>query len=139
MRVIAAATALVLAGTAPALADHCPKDVMAGMEKRLSADGTAVAYRTDPAKIAVGKPFAIEVVACVDGDKAAAPSRIRVDAGMPAHGHGMNYKPSEKKIGPGHSRFDGMVFHMPGAWQITFDVFEGGKRQRLTEKVRIGR
>ena len=139
MRVMTAATALVLAGTAPALADHCPKDVMAGMEKRLSADGTAVAYRTDPAKIAVGKPFAIEVVACVDGKKANAPSRIRVDAGMPAHGHGMNYKSSEKKIGPGHSRFDGMVFHMPGAWQITFDVFEGDKRQRLTEKVRIGR
>tara|TARA_Y100001934_G_C12052609_1_gene631479 strand:+ start:635 stop:790 length:156 start_codon:yes stop_codon:yes gene_type:complete len=51
----------------------------------------------------------------------------------------MNYKPSEKKLGPGHSRFNGMVFHMPGAWQITFDVFDGDKRQRLTEKVRIGR
>lgn len=64
---------------------------------------------------------------------------IRVDAGMPMHGHGMNYKPSEKKLGPGHSRFNRMVFHMPGSWQITFDVFEGDKRQRLTEKVRIGR
>ena len=139
MRILAAATAVFLAGTAPALAEHCPKDVMAGMKHRLSSDGTAVAYRTDPAQIAVGKPFAIEVVACVDGDKAAAPSRIRVDAGMPMHGHGMNYMPSEKKPGPGHSQFNGMVFHMPGAWQITFDVFEGDKRQRLTEKVRIGR
>ena len=121
-----AAAAFVLAGTAPALAEHCPKDMLAAMENRLSVDGTAVAYKTDPAKIAVGKPFSIEVVACVD-------------AGMPMHGHGMNYTPSEKKLGPGHSKFDGMVFHMPGAWQITFDVYEGDKRRRLTEKVKIGR
>ena len=134
-----AAAAFVLAGTAPALAEHCPKDMLAAMENRLSADGTAVAYKTDPAKIAVGKPFSIEVVACVDGAAATAPTRIRVDAGMPMHGHGMNYPPSEKKLGPGHSKFDGMVFHMPGAWQITFDVYEGDERRRLTEKVKIRR
>lgn len=135
----ALAAVLLLAGTAPALAGHCPKDRLADMENRLTADGTAVAWRTDPAQIAVGKPFRIEVVACVDGKAAKAPSRIRVDAGMPMHGHGMNYTPSEKKIGPGHSMFDGMLFHMPGAWQITFDVYEGDKRRRLTEKVKIGR
>lgn len=133
------AAALALFCAAPALADHCPKDRLAALPGKVSDGGTAVAYRTNPEKIAVGKPFSIEVVACLDGKKHMAPSRIRVDAGMPMHGHGMNYKPSEKKLGPGHSTFDGMLFHMPGKWQITFDVFDGDKRQRLTEKVTLGR
>lgn len=130
-------TSLMIAG--PALADHCPKDTFSALPEQLKDGSTAVAYKTQPAKIEVGKPFSIEVVACVDGEKRMAPSRIRVDAGMPMHGHGMNYKPSERKLGPGHSAFDGMVFHMPGHWQITFDVFEGDKRQRLTQKVSVKR
>lgn len=131
------AASLVAAG--PALADHCPTDTLATLPAQLEDGTTTVAYKTKPAKIEVGKPFSIEVVACVDGKKRMAPSRIRVDAGMPMHGHGMNYKPSERKIGPGHSAFDGMVFHMPGHWQITFDVYEGDKRQRLTQKVSVKR
>jgi len=129
--------ALLAAG--PALADHCPRDTLAAFPEQLNDGGTAVAYKTNPARIEVGKPFSIEVVACVDGEKRMAPSRIRVDAGMPMHGHGMNYKPSERKIGPGHSSFDGMVFHMPGHWRITFDVYEGDKRQRLTQKISVKR
>lgn len=129
--------ALLAAG--PALADHCPRDTLAALPGQLNDGGTAVAYKTNPARIEVGKPFSIEVVACVDGENHMAPSRIRVDAGMPMHGHGMNYKPSERKIGPGHSSFDGMVFHMPGHWQITFDVYEGDKRQRLTQKISVKR
>lgn len=30
-----------------------------------------------------------------------------------------------------------MAFALPGAWQITLDVYEGDKRRRLTEKVKI--
>jgi hypothetical protein len=135
----ASVAAILVFAAAPALADHCPTDKLGAMPDRLAQDGTAVAYRTEPAKIAVGKPFSIEVVACVDGEKRMAPSRIRVDAGMPMHGHGMNYTPSEKKLGPGHSTFDGLVFHMPGNWQITFDVYEGDTRKRLTRNVTVRR
>ena len=128
---------LIAAG--PALADPCPSDTLSKLPEQLKDGGTAIAYQTNPAKIEVGTPFSIEVAACVDGDKHMAPSRIRVDAGMPMHGHGMNYTPSERKISPGHSSFDGMVFHMPGHWQITFDVYEGDTRQRLIRKVSIKR
>ena len=129
--------ALLTAG--PALADHCPRDTLAALPGQLNDGGTAVAYKTNPTRIEVDKPFSIEVVACVDGEKHMASSRIRVDAGMPMHGYGMNYKPSERKIGPGHSSFDGMVFHMPGHWQIMFDVYEGDKRQRLNQKISVKR
>ena len=32
-----------------------------------------------------------------------------------------------------------MAFALPGAWQITLDVYEGDKRRRLTKKVNIER
>ena len=68
-----------------------------------------------------------------------APRRIRIDARMPAHGHGMNYKPSERKLGPGHSRFEGLVFHMPGRWEISFDIFGADARKRLSVTLDVRR
>tara|TARA_R110000868_G_scaffold2930_4_gene19932 strand:+ start:4642 stop:5064 length:423 start_codon:yes stop_codon:yes gene_type:complete len=135
----ASLAALLLVAAAPALADPCPKDRLGALPNKIADGSTTVAWRTDPAKIAVGKPFSVEVVACVDGEKHMAPSRIRVDAGMPMHGHGMNYTPGEKKLAPGHSTFDGLVFHMPGKWRIAFDVYEGDARTRLTRNVTVGR
>lgn len=132
-----AALAAVVIFSLPALAAPCPKDDLGASAKRVTEGRTAVAYRTIPEKIEVGKPFAVEVVACHDGKTA--PSRMQIDAGMPMHGHGMNYTPSEKKIAPGHSVFEGLVFHMPGQWSITFDAFDGETRQRIEQKVRIAR
>jgi hypothetical protein len=136
-RVSALAAALTVSVAAlPALAAPCPKDELGASATRIEKDGVAIAYRTIPAKIEVGKPFRIEVVAC---HGKTAPTRIAVDAGMPMHGHGMNYKPSEKTIAPGHSEFDGLVFHMPGSWTITFDIFEGSSKKRMEQKVMIRR
>ena len=131
-----AAALIVPALAAPAFAAPCPKDELGASATRVEKDGVAIAYRTIPAKIEVGKPFRIEVVAC---HGKAAPTRIGVDAGMPMHGHGMNYKPSEKVIAPGHSEFDGLLFHMPGSWTIVFDVFEGSAKKRIEQKVMIRR
>ena len=136
-RVAALAAALTVSVAAlPALAAPCPKDELGASATRIEKDGVAVAYRTIPEKIEVGKPFRIEVVAC---HGKVAPTRIGVDAGMPMHGHGMNYKPSEKVVAPGHSEFDGLLFHMPGSWTITFDVFEGTTKKRIEQKVTIRR
>ena len=91
-----------------------------------------------PDKIAIEKLFSVKVSACV-GKDSEAPRCIRVYAGMPMHGHGTNYKPSERKPGPGHSAFNGMLFCMPGNWNLTFDGEDGGKCQQLPRKVKIGR
>ena len=45
-----------------------------------------------------------------------------VDADMPAHGHGINTTPVFEKLENGHYRIDGMLLHMPGAWEIYFDL-----------------
>ena len=131
MRVAIAAVALALAPNAAA-ACKLPK-ALAGAPEIETAQARVMWKRLD-GPIRVGKPFALEVAGCL---RAGAVARLRVDATMPAHGHGMNYKPTEKRLGPGWSRFDGFVFHMPGDWQISFDLFGPAGRIRLTTKVTV--
>lgn len=100
-----------------------------------------VAYRFVPPKIAVGSHFALEAVAC-GRNGAAAPAALAVDAFMPDHGHGMNYKATVKRIGATKSggtqfRADGLMFHMPGKWDLYFDVPGTGKSERLTQSVML--
>ena len=47
---------------------------------------------------------------------------IVIDAHMPAHGHGMNYRPTATRDAPGRFRFTGLMLHMPGTWRLTFDL-----------------
>jgi len=51
---------------------------------------------------------------------------------MPEHKHGMNYAPTLKSNGDGRYRVEGLLFHMPGNWEVAFDVRSGGEIQRLT-------
>lgn len=99
--------------------------------RRVAVPGVAVAWRPVPAPIAVGRPFSIELVVCADGD--AVPGRPSVDAWMPAHRHGMNYRPSIAGTPPGPVRADGLLFHMPGSWQMVFELQAGGRRLRLVD------
>ena len=62
---------------------------------------------------------------------------IKIDATMPAHGHGMNYRPVATVAAPGHYRFTGLMLHMPGTWRVTIDVLRGTKRTRLTHEVKL--
>ena len=72
-----------------------------------------VAYRWEPAELKVGQFFAAEVVACRTPGQSRCAS-ITIDATMPAHGHGMNYRPDGHATAPGHYRFTGLMLHMPG-------------------------
>jgi hypothetical protein len=98
---------------------------------RLATPQAEIAYRWEPEKIEVGRFFEAEVVACrVPG--AGVVSRIVIDAQMPAHGHGMNYRPKAAQLAPGRFRFTGLMLHMAGRWQLTFDIFQGETRTRLS-------
>ncbi len=80
-----------------------------------------------------GKLFAIEVRVCP-----ASAVITRVDATMPEHQHGMNYRPSIQRIGAtqdGRWRADGLMFHMPGRWELRFDIQADGRIERLTDTV----
>jgi cytochrome c peroxidase len=60
------------------------------------------------------------VAACAKAGPA--PKTLKVDAHMPAHRHGMNYAPKVTALGPGRWRAEGLLFHMPGRWELVFVV-----------------
>jgi hypothetical protein len=95
---------------------------------RMEAPGVTVVYRTVPPAIVLGRHFAVEAVVCGDG---AAPVLTRIDARMPEHRHGMNYRPTLAPKGAGRYVAEGLLFHMPGRWELSFDVEGGGQRTRL--------
>ena len=103
--------AVGLAGTDMAGAQTCG----AGLAGSQVVEGAryTVAFRAAPAPIAIGRHFAVELVVCAKSP-ADAPTAVRLDAFMPEHNHGMNYKPALAAAGPGRYRSDGWMFHMPG-------------------------
>ena len=101
-------------------------------EGALGADSPAylVAFRTLPAAIEVGRHFIVELIVYPKAGPGAA-DLVRVDAFMPEHGHGMNYKAAVIPLGAGRYRAEGLMFHMPGRWDFVFDVRAAGKIERL--------
>lgn len=94
-----------------------------------------VSYRTRPERIEVGRHFTVELTVCpriADGSR---PDSVRVDARMPEHRHGMNYKAAVTAEGDGRYRADGLLFHMPGRWELIFEVRAAGQTDRLTGSV----
>ena len=99
---------------------------------RLQTERIEISYRTNPANIEVGKPFVVELAACPKKG-AGISERVRLDAHMPEHRHGMNYRVKVIPLAYGRYRSEGWLFHMPGRWEF---VFELGP-ERLTHSVRI--
>ena len=104
--------------------------------QRIESKGYVLAYRTEPPKIKIGEHFAVDLVLCAKGH-ASAPATVRVDATMPEHRHGMNYRASVTRRGPHQHRAEGLLFHMPGRWELSFDVKDAGSAERLTHSVTV--
>jgi len=99
---------------------------------RVESGRLAISYWTIPAKITVGKPFALELAACPKRGEVVM-ERVKFDAHMPEHGHGMNYRTKVVTLGPGRFHSEGWLFHMPGRWEFVFDL----GTERLTHSVQV--
>jgi hypothetical protein len=121
---------------APAPGPSCERAAAAPTDRRIAGDALDVAWRASPAP-AVGRPFAIEFVLCLRGGAPAAIDRVKVDAWMPAHRHGMNYAPALSGAPGGPMRAEGLLFHMPGAWQVVFELRHDGRALRLVDDVAV--
>ena len=99
---------------------------------RVESAQVAVSYWTIPAKLAVGRPFALELAACPK-QGAVVSERVRLDAHMPEHRHGMNYRTKVVALAPGRFHSEGWLFHMPGRWEFVFDL----GAERLTHSVLV--
>jgi hypothetical protein len=89
-------------------------------------------WKVDGAPIVVGRHFAINVQVCPANAVLA-----RADATMPEHRHGMNYRPSVKRLGDGRWRVEGLMFHMPGRWELRLDVQAGGATEQLLDTISL--
>jgi hypothetical protein len=105
-----------------------------GPGTRLESDRYVVVYRTLPRKLAVGERFAVDARVCAKG-QGAPPTGLRVDATMPEHRHGMNYRATVAAKGGGRYVAEGLLFHMPGRWQLLFDVEARGTSERLASEL----
>ena len=94
-----------------------------------------VRWTPSPDPIPINEVFAIDATVL---DTAGAPvvyASVVANAGMGAHWHGMNTVPETTAAGDGTFLVEGMLFHMAGTWQITFDVTQGDQLERATAEV----
>jgi cytochrome c peroxidase len=91
-----------------------------------------LAYKTQAVEVA--KHFALEVSVCPKPGQPV-PESLKVDAHMPEHRHGMNYAPALEALAPGRWRAEGLMFHMPGRWELLFEVHAGDRVDRLSSAI----
>ena len=126
-------TAAALLVALPAAAQGCPE--LAGAAT-VETERFVVAYRTRPDKPAVGQHFSMDLVVCAKTGQGV-PESLRVDAHMPEHRHGMNYRTQLKPGAGGRYQAEGFMFHMPGRWEFIFEVRGAGKTDRVTRAVTL--
>jgi hypothetical protein len=95
-----------------------------------------VLFRTVPRAIEIGRHFAVEAIVC-PAPPAGTATGLMVDARMPEHRHGMNYRPRVVRKSEGVYVAEGLLFHMPGLWQLMFDVDRGGRMERLMTDIEL--
>ena len=121
---LACLTAAALAVAAPA-ALACGEPLPGASRLMAASDSAAakgwqLALAPQPAPLAVGRLIALDIVLCAPPGQAL-PASLAVDAWMPAHRHGMNYRATVRALGDGRYRAEGLMLHMPGHWQLTFE------------------
>lgn len=110
---------LMAAISASAAPGGCGAHVAGAARQVAEQDGLTVVFAPRPWPVPVGRHFALDIAVCA-APGTAAPVSLRVDADMPAHRHGMNYKPTVQALGDGRFVAEGLMFHMPGRWRFLF-------------------
>ena len=90
-----------------------------------------VEVSTSPDPIPLNQPFELDVRLTSDGAPPSADVSwtLRVEGWMPGHGHGMLRQAVVDELGNGRYRVRGMLFHMPGLWELRVLVIETRKEE----------
>jgi hypothetical protein len=130
----AAIAAALMAAAAAHGADDCAASLQAAKPLVAEGDGARIVFVPRPQPVSVGRHFHVDFVVCGrDGTRSDA--AVQVDADMPAHRHGMNYRSTVSSLGAGVQRAQGLMFHMPGTWRLIFDVTVDGRQVRVTREI----
>lgn len=129
------AASLLICLMAPAPAWAC--SFAPGTLPVFSTDGSDLVAGVDlkPEEIKIGQPFGFHISVCASN--VVDITKLKVDATMPAHKHGMNYEPSLKHLSGNSFRADGLVFHMPGTWEVELRAWQGEQDSRMAFTVDV--
>jgi hypothetical protein len=117
-------------GAPPTAAAPCTVPGPQEAVRRVAAEGLELAWRARTQPIPLHRMIELDIVLC-----GPAVQQLQVDADMPAHRHGMNYRATVEALGDGRYRARGLLFHMAGRWRLLFDVDRDGRRLRLADEI----
>jgi YtkA-like len=126
-----------MGGIAPiAAAAECGELLPAHGRQQVAARGFTLIFVPSVWPIPVGKHFNLSLQICAETGQTIS-SALKVDADMPMHKHGMNYRASVSHLGEGNYSANGLMFHMPGRWRFLFEI--GGEQQstRLSQEIDV--
>lgn len=125
-------TALVALGTTAGCMSP-PKDLDLALT-RPSLDGKYVVTLQPPARpAAINQLHSWQVKLASPAGAPVAQARIRVDGGMPQHGHGLPTKPQvTRELPDGGYLIEGMKFSMTGWWEIKLAIDGPAGADRVT-------
>ena len=119
MRIPALAALLLLAG--------CGRSDPPGVRRvESNAGGYRVRVESVPAEIPLNEPFSLRLRV----EPSPPELRVDVDARMPEHFHGMNRIPRVTRAPDGSFFAEGLLFHMPGLWELHIDLHQGPRSER---------
>jgi hypothetical protein len=88
--------------------------------------------------VPLNEPFDLDV--CIEKSLSRQPAddvHLTVDAVMPAHHHGMTVDPEIIPKGSAHWLVRGLLLHMPGEWQLTFQLSKGGETEHAEAQLKV--
>ena len=109
-------------------------DALPGTALETPGGAFGVRYAIVGGSIPLNEPFAIDIM-LTEGGGPAEGVTLAVDGRMPHHRHGMNRVPIVTSLGAGVWRVENMLFHMPGRWELYFDVTRSGRTERAQDVV----
>ena len=118
-----------------------PLSAAAALPPSICSNGAT--FRVDvvaaPAPLPLGQLFDLEVRLAdgCEGTRALDGVTLRADGVMPGHGHGMNTQTRVSPLGDGRYAVSGLRFHMPGEWEVHFDVIRGKTLERAQAAVTV--
>jgi hypothetical protein len=131
--VLAACGLLAVAGSpavAGSLCDGGGTDIL-----WMTGKTATLALSPSPAPIPVSEPFELQLEVC---DAPEGTEVIRFDARMPAHGHGMTYRPELEALDGGTYVARNVLLHMPGSWEFIIDTRGPEHSERLRTETVVG-
>ena len=111
-------------------------DISAGQKMLHKAEAPwTMRIQLNPKDVPLNKPFDAVVTVCSQTGKF--PSRLTIDATMPAHKHGMNYKPKTSKLDNRTFKAENLLFHMPGSWRLEVTAYTNENAYRFSQVVNL--